>query len=293
MTFPIHMKDLGTLVARLRGEGFDARTDLFNGQVGLIVGPNGLDPKRMPPDTAGLFFPLWELNYVPNRALVEARKFHEIFEHRPTDWKFNRPYQRNVDQGRLDLHHWNRSAALLGDKLLEDDIQRELVRRFPPNEFPVNIDVVGGQQQTYAVVQITNYDAGIETRAKAIPEDFMGVGGMRAAVVAATEGLIQELQQHGRIPVVPQRSKVHLSAPPSLHPIAYIGEGPDSSKREQITQYEVRGLPVGEQAWIANFGAPHRQDWKLLRARNGAQSDWTGHFESAEAALEALEQEYR
>jgi hypothetical protein len=294
MTFPIQMNDLGTLVAHLRREGFDARTDLFNGQVGLIVGPNGLDPKRMPPETAGLFFPLRELNSVPNRALVEARKFHEIFENRPPDWKFNRPYQRNVDQIRLDLHHWNRSAALLGDRTLEGDIQRVLVRRYPPNDFPVNIDVVGGQNQTYAMVQVTNFDAGIEEKAKAIPEDFIGAGGMRAAVLAAAEKLVTELQRTGRVAVVPDKPKVRLTAPLTIHAIAWVGDGPDATERTQVTQYEVRGgLPPGEQAWIANFGAPYRHDWQLLRARHGVQTDWTGHFESAESALAALEEEFR
>src|ERR1039457_394008 len=114
MTFPLRMDDLGPFVAALRSEGFDARADLFNGQVGLIVGPNGLDPNRMPPDTAGLFFPLWELNYTPNRALVEARRFHDIFENRSPDWQLNRPYQHNAEHERLSLRHWNRSASLLG-----------------------------------------------------------------------------------------------------------------------------------------------------------------------------------
>ena len=293
MTFPIHMDDLGAFVARLRSEGFDARTDLFNGQVGLIVGPNGLDSKRMPPETAGLFFPLWELNYVPNRPLVEARMFHEIFERRPPNWKFNIPYRQNVDRVRVDLRHWNRSAALLGDRTLEDAIQGELVRRFPPNEFPVNIDVVGGQNQTYAVVQITNFDAGVEEKAHAIPEDFIGIGGMRAAVMTATEKLLTQLQRQGRIPVASHEPKVRLSTPLSLLAIARFGDGPDLSKWTQVTQYEVQGLPPGEQAWIANFGAPHRQDWRILRARNGVQTDWTGQFESADAALVVLQEEFQ
>jgi hypothetical protein len=292
MNFPIHMNDLGAFVARLRSEGFDARTDLFNGQVGLIVGPNGLDPRRMPPETAGLFFPLWELNYVPNRALVEARDFHGIFENRPPDWMFNRPYRRNADQGRLDLHHWNRSAALLGDKTLEVTVQRELVRRFPPNDFPVNIDVVGGQHQTYAVVHVTNFDAGIEAKARAIPEDFIGAGGMLVAALAAAQSMIAELQSTGRLPVAPQRRKVRLNAPLSLHGVAYVGEGPVLSKRDRVTQYEVRGLPPEELAWIANFGAPYRQDWRILRARNGVQGDWAGQYESAEAALTVLREEF-
>lgn len=292
MNFPIHMDDLGAFVARLRSEGFDARTDLFNGQVGLIVGPNGLDPKRMPPETAGLFFPLWELNYTPNRALVEARKFHEIFESRPLNWEFNRAHHRTVDQVRLDLRHWNRSAALLGDKTLEDNVQRELGNRFPPNVFPVNIDVVGGQDQTYAVVQVTNFDAGIEEKAKVIPEDFIGAGGMQAAVLAATQNIIAELQRTGRIPTASPQRKTHIRVSLSLLAIGLVGEGLALSKLDEVFQYEVRGLPPGEQAWISNFGGPYDQEWKILRAKGGVQSDWTGEYESAEAALAVIQKEY-
>lgn len=292
MTFPLHMNQLGALVAELRSEGFDARTDIFDGQVGLIVGPNGLDPKRLPPQTAGLFFPLWELNYTANRVLVEARQFHNIFESRPPDWKFNRPYPRSVDQDRLNLRHWNRSASLLGSRQLEEAIQQELARRFPPSDFPVNIDLVGGQLHTYAVVQITNFEAGIEENAKAIPEDFIGAGGMLAAALSATQSILRKLQESERIPAPTQHRKVQLNTPLSLHGIAYVGDGPDRSKRDQVTQYEVHGLPPGEQAWIANFGAPYRHDWKLLRARNGVQSDWAGEYGSAEDALAALRTEF-
>ena len=95
-TFPINMFDVDDFAKRLKGEGFDARADLYNGQGGLIVGPKGLDPIRMPPDTRAFFFPLWELNHDSNRSLVDARKFHEIFEKRPPDWLYNRPYPKDL-----------------------------------------------------------------------------------------------------------------------------------------------------------------------------------------------------
>jgi hypothetical protein len=97
--FPINIFDVQDFAKRLESEGFDARTDLYNGQVGLIVGPKGLDLNRMPPDTMGLFFPLWELNHTTNRPLVGARRFHDIFEHRPKYWAFNRPYPRDWEPG--------------------------------------------------------------------------------------------------------------------------------------------------------------------------------------------------
>ncbi len=293
MKFPIHMDDLGLFVARLRSEGFDARTDLFNGQVGLIVGPNGLDPRRMPPDTAGLFFPLWELNYTANRGLVDARRFHDIFENRPSDWKVNRPDQRSVEQNRLDLHHWNRSVSLLGNKELEETIQQELIRRFPPSDFPVNIDVVGGQHQTYAVVQINNVTAGIDEMANAIPEDFIGSGGMLAAVVTAAEQVIADLQHRGRVGTPPKSGdqRTRISVTLALHAVGRAGIGPDLTKWDRVYQYEVMGMPSGERAWIANFGSRYQENWRILRAKNGVQSDWTGNYESTDTALRALQRE--
>lgn len=92
--FPISALAMDGFLKHLRREGFDARGDVYNGQVGIIVGPGGLDPKRMPPDEIGIFFPLWELNHESNRPLIEARRFHEIVESRPENWQYNRPYQK-------------------------------------------------------------------------------------------------------------------------------------------------------------------------------------------------------
>ena len=63
---------------------------------------------------------------------------------------------------------------------------------------------------------------------------------------------------------------------------------PDLSKWDQVFQYEVVGLPPFEQAWIANFGSPYREEWRILRATKGAQSDWSGNYGSAETALVGL-----
>jgi hypothetical protein len=90
--FPISMNSVAAFVTLLGDEGFDARCDLFNGQVGVIVGPEGLDSSRMPPETQGLLFPLWELNQRANRALVVERRFHDMFERRTPDWQLHRPH---------------------------------------------------------------------------------------------------------------------------------------------------------------------------------------------------------
>ena len=78
--------NFGDFVKDLNAEGFDARSDIFNGQVGVIVGPKGLDPKRLPPDEIGIFFPLWELNDPTNFGFVTNRQFHDIVDQRKPGW---------------------------------------------------------------------------------------------------------------------------------------------------------------------------------------------------------------
>lgn len=95
--FPIYDRQLGRFADQLKSEGFDARTDIFNGQLGLIVGPGGLDARRMLHNEAALFFPLWELNCEANRPLVVERRFHDIVEHRPKDWQYNRPHPKGQE----------------------------------------------------------------------------------------------------------------------------------------------------------------------------------------------------
>jgi len=199
-----------------------------------------------------------------------------------------------VEHERLNLRHWNRSASLPGDRKLEEAIQQELIRRFPPSNFPVNIDIVGGQGNTNAVVQINNFAAGIAETVKVTPEDFIASGGMLAAALAATENVISELQRAGRIPSPPPRQpKTHMNTPLSLHPIAHAGEGRDLSKWVEVIQFEVGGLPPGEQAWIANFGSRNHESWRVLRAQIGVQSDWTGDSSRADEALAVLQKEFQ
>jgi len=51
-------------------------------------------------------------------------------------------------------------------------------------------------------------------------------------------------------------------------------------------------MPDGKTARIANFGAPNRNDWRIMRVNaDNPQSDWTGHYESVEDALAALQQD--
>jgi hypothetical protein len=282
MNFPIHISDLDALVADLRKEGFDARSDIFNGQVGLIVGPVGLDPRRLPPDTAALFFPLWEINFMPNRELIERRRFHEVFENRPADWQLSQP-----TPGRINLRHWNRSASQLGSGKVEEAVQQELIRRYPPNLVPVNIDVLGGQAQAHATVFVTNPELGINEQRRAMPEVQ---GGKAAAILDAVADIISELRTSSQIPMA-TGPDTYTGLNLSLRAIGRVGQGPDMTKWTEVYQYMVENLPPGEQAWIANFGAPYRQNWKILRATGDFQSDWRGDHESPEAALAVIEEE--
>lgn len=97
------------------------------------------------------------------------------------------------------MQRWNRSAALLGREL-EHLIQTGLVSYFPEDEFPVHIDVLGGQNQTYASVHISNTHLGIDQRARAVPENFLGSGGTVAAVLTTVERMLTQLQDAGRLP---------------------------------------------------------------------------------------------
>jgi len=59
-----------------------------------------------------------------------------------------------------------------------------------------------------------------------------------------------------------------------------------------IIGYRVGGMPNGTTARIANFGAPNRNDWRIMRINSdNTQGDWTGHYASAEEALAALQQD--
>ena len=63
-----------------------------------------------------------------------------------------------------------------------------------------------------------------------------------------------------------------------------LGTGP-------VIQYGIHGLPPGDEALVANFGTRGRDDWRILRVKNGVQGHWTGNYASADQALSALQME--
>jgi hypothetical protein len=70
----------------------------------------------------------------------------------------------------------------------------------------------------------------------------------------------------------------------TLHASGWIGDGPLMEKWATVIRYDVRGLPPGEQAWIADF----HHAWHVLRVKDGVQGHWTGDFKTAEDALAAI-----
>ncbi len=56
-----------------------------------------------------------------------------------------------------------------------------------------------------------------------------------------------------------------------------------------IYQYTVKGLPLGQEASIANMRSPNAPLWQILRRKNGIQTNWSGAYETATHALAALQ----
>lgn len=91
-----------------------------------------------------------------------------------------------------------RSVDLLGNPTLEDSLRRELERQFPPDQFLMDIAIVGSPCTTYAMVRITNFTQGINLTGKAIPEEF-GCDTV-TAVIETVKRLVAELRESGLLP---------------------------------------------------------------------------------------------
>jgi hypothetical protein len=70
----------------------------------------------------------------------------------------------------------------------------------------------------------------------------------------------------------------------TLRAIAHIGEGPDLRTNRRAFQYEVLGLPSGQQAWIADFDG----GWRILRAVDGESGNWSAPHLTKDDALDTL-----
>jgi hypothetical protein len=60
----------------------------------------------------------------------------------------------------------------------------------------------------------------------------------------------------------------------------------------KVVGYRVAGMPQGEEAHIANFGTLDQSEWRIIRSNGGTEGNWTGHYESAEGALDVLRKEF-
>jgi hypothetical protein len=77
----------------------------------------------------------------------------------------------------------------------------------------------------------------------------------------------------------------------TLHEDAWLRDGPVFAGG-QVIGYRVGGMPDGTTARIANFGAPNRNDWRIMRINgDNTQTGWSGQYESVDDALVALQQD--
>ncbi len=77
----------------------------------------------------------------------------------------------------------------------------------------------------------------------------------------------------------------------TLHEDAWVRKDSIFASGE-VFGYRVGGMADGTTARIANFGAPNRNDWRIMRINaDNTQTDWTGHYGSVEDALTALQQD--
>ena len=80
-------------------------------------------------------------------------------------------------------------------------------------------------------------------------------------------------------------SNVPVASGLTLRAIAHVGHGPDLKTNRRAFQFEVLGLPLGLQAWIADFNGV----WRILRVVNEVQDkEWSEPYATKEDARDAL-----
>lgn len=72
----------------------------------------------------------------------------------------------------------------------------------------------------------------------------------------------------------------------TLRPIAWLRDGLTFGTG---TPYEYHAfLSPTEEVFVANFGGPHRDDWQVLRVKDGVSGRWTGSYSSTGEALSGI-----
>ncbi len=64
-----------------------------------------------------------------------------------------------------------------------------------------------------------------------------------------------------------------------------MGTGP-------VIEYRGGTLPVGEEAFIANFGNLNEDRWRIRHSKGDVDHPWIGDYKTADEALAALQQGY-
>lgn len=68
-----------------------------------------------------------------------------------------------------------------------------------------------------------------------------------------------------------------------------LSHGTAPGQGQEPLEYDVLGLPFGQEAQIYNFIG--ERNWRVLRTVNGIMGHWEGHYETANEALAALERQ--
>jgi hypothetical protein len=71
------------------------------------------------------------------------------------------------------------------------------------------------------------------------------------------------------------------------HAIAWIRRGPIYGTG-YVYQYRVGGLPLNEEAFLANFGNHYHESWKTLLVKDGVSGGWRGEHSSADETLASI-----
>jgi hypothetical protein len=94
---------------------------------------------------------------------------------------------------------WSRSASNFGSEVDADSISAKLARQWPPSEYPVHIQIVGGVADGGISVRVWN-SRGIKESEIAYPADHAGCKDeISAAAVEEVECIVNRLLSEGKL----------------------------------------------------------------------------------------------
>jgi hypothetical protein len=96
---------------------------------------------------------------------------------------------------------WRRSVLFSCNLALQKSIQAELTSRYPQTKFPLNMAVVGVKDDGYhALIQVYDFETGIDENVNAPLGDLLGSIRPEAAVIAMIDHVIARLRESGKVP---------------------------------------------------------------------------------------------